>query len=105
MIEDFEFDPMLSLKESANEKDLHHLLMHLWTQKYINIPWSVNLFNKASPPPLVALTNVRPSAIIESGCRRGTNEALLYLDVVLRLVRDPENSSQTVLLMEVTLKH
>lgn len=47
---------------------------------------------------------MRPGTIIESGCYRGTNEALLYRDVVLRLVRDPENPSQMVLLMEVTVK-
>ena len=35
---------MLSLKESANVNDLYYLLIHLWTQKYGNIPWSVNLF-------------------------------------------------------------
>ncbi|KAL9130584.1 MAG: hypothetical protein Q9175_006985 [Cornicularia normoerica] len=47
---------------------------------------------------------MRPGAIIESGYYRGTNKALLYRDVVLRLVRDPKNPSQTVLLMKVTVK-
>lgn len=41
-------------------------------------------------------------------CRKqlfyGTNEALLYRDVALRLVRDPAEPSQTVLLMEVTVR-
>ena len=34
---------------------------------------------------LVALTTVRPGAIVESGCYRGTNETLSYRDVILRL--------------------
>lgn len=52
---------------------------------------------------LIALTSVRPGGIVESGCYRGTNEALLYKNVVLRLVRDPEDRSQTVLLMAVII--
>lgn len=63
------------------------------------------IIQKSFTMPLVSVTNVRPSAIIESDCHRRTNEALLYLDVVLHLIRDPENSSQTVLLMEVALEH
>lgn len=52
---------------------------------------------------LIALTTVRPGTLIESGCYRGTDQALLYRDIVMRLVRDPEDLSQTVLLMEVTV--
>ena len=31
-------------------------------------------------------SSVRPDAVVESGCYRGTNETLLYRDVVLRLI-------------------
>lgn len=53
---------------------------------------------------LIALTTVRPGALVESGCYRGSNEALLYRDVTLRVIRDPEDCRRTVLLMEVTVK-
>ena len=47
---------------------------------------------------------VRPGAIVKSSSYYGNNEALLYRDVALRLVRDPVEPSQTVLLMEVLVR-
>ena len=35
---------------------------------------------------LIILTTMRPGVLVESDCYRGTDEALLYRDVVLRLV-------------------
>lgn len=104
LVKDFELDPTLSLKESAIENNLHHLLMHLWTQDTHIYPVERQRVQQNFITLLVAPTTVRPGAIVESGCHRGTNETLLYRDMVLRLVRDPENPSQTVLLMQVTVK-
>lgn len=53
---------------------------------------------------LIAQITVQPGAIVESRSYRGSNEALLYRDVALRLVRDPPESSETVLAMEVTVR-
>ena len=45
-MKDFELDPTLSLEELANENDLCHLLMHLWTQDTHIYPVELNVFKK-----------------------------------------------------------
>ena len=52
----------------------------------------------------LAYTGSRPGAIIESGCAgiRGTNAALLYRDVKLRLLRPP--GEEPLLILEVTIR-
>ena len=102
-MKDFDLDPTLSRKESTNENDLHYLLMYLWTQDTHAYPVERQRVQQSLMTLLIALTTVRPGALVESGCYRGTDEALLYRDVILRLVKDPEDFSQTVLLMEVTV--
>ena len=103
-MKDFDLDPTLSLKESTNENDLHHLLLYLWTQDTHIYPVERQRVQQSFITLLIALTTVRPGALVESGCYHRSNDALLYRDVILRLVRDPQHSSQTVLLMEVTVK-
>ena len=51
----------------------------------------------------LAFTGVRPGAIFEIGCKgiAGTNTALLYKDVKLRLLQPPEGAS--LLVLEVTI--
>ena len=104
MIKDFGLDPIYTLKESINENDLHHLLIYLWTQDTHVYPIERQRVQQSFMMLLIALITVRPGALVESGCYRGTDEALLYRDVVLRLVRDPEDLKQMMLLMEVTVK-
>ena len=96
-------DPTLTLKESTNEDDLYHLLTYLWTQDTHILPVERQRVQQALITLLIALTSVRPGGIIESGCYRGSDEALLYRNVTLRLIRDFEDRSQTVLLVAVTV--
>ena len=51
----------------------------------------------------LAFTGARPGAIFESGCKgvAGTNAALLYKDVKLRLLQPPHEAS--LLILEVTI--
>ena len=51
-----------------------------------------------------AYTGSRPGAIVESGCAgiRGTNAALLYKDIKLRLLRPP--GEEPLLILEVTIR-
>ncbi len=102
-MKDFDLDPTLSRKESTNENDLHYLLMYLWTQDTHIYPVERQRVQQSFITLLIALTSLRPGALIESGCYQRTNEALLYRDVVLRLVKDPEDLSRTELVMEVTV--
>ena len=97
-------DPTQTLKESINVDDLYHLLIFLWTRDTHVYPVERQRVQQALITLLIALTTVRQGAIIESSSYYGTNEALLYRDVTLRLVRDPIEPSQTVLLMEVTIR-
>lgn len=100
---DFKLDPTSTPKESINVDDLHHLLKFLWTRDTHVYPVERQRVQQALITLLIALTTVRPGAIVESSSYCGTNEALLYRDVALRLVRDPAEPNQTVLLMEVTV--
>ena len=52
----------------------------------------------------LAYTGSRPGAIVESGCAgiRGTNAALLYRDVKLRLLQPP--GEESLLILEVTIR-
>lgn len=51
----------------------------------------------------IAYTSTRPGALIESGCLRGSNDALCYKDVVLRVIPNPHQLDRHVLVMEVSL--
>ena len=102
-MKDFELDPTVTLKESTNENDLYHILTYLWTEDTHTLPVERQRVQQAFITLLIALTSVRPGGIIESSCYRGSDEALLYRNVALRLVRDSEDRSQTVLLMAVTV--
>ena len=77
--------------------------MYLWTLDAHIYPIERQRIQQSFILLLIALTTVRPGALVESNGYRESNEALLYKNVVLRLVRDPENPKQTVLLMEVTV--
>lgn len=97
-------DPTQTPKESINVDDLYHLLKYLWTRDTHVYPVERQRVQQALITLLIALTTVRPGAIVESSSYYGRIEALLYKDVALRLVRDPADLSQTVLLMEVTVR-
>ena len=103
MTKDFELDPTATNKETTNENDLYNLLTYLWTRDTHIVPVERQRVQQAFITLLIALTSVRPGGIIESGCYRGSGEALLYRNVILRLVRDPEDRNRTVLLMAVTV--
>ena len=102
-MKDFGLDPTLSPKESTNENDLHNLLIYLWTRDTHIYPVERQRVQQSFITLLIALTSVRPDALVESDSYYGTDEALRYRDVTLRLVRDPEILSQIVLLIEVTV--
>ena len=85
--------------------DLHHFLEFLWTLHTHIYPVERQRVQQALITLLIALTTVRPGAIFENSAHHdGSSETLLYRDVALRLVRDPAEPSQTVLLMEVTVR-
>jgi uncharacterized protein DUF3435 len=52
---------------------------------------------------VIAYTSTRPGALIESGCLHGSNDALCYKDIVLRVIPNPHQLDQHVLVMEVSL--
>ncbi|KAL6712955.1 hypothetical protein ACLMJK_009510 [Lecanora helva] len=104
LTQEFALDPTVTPKESTNERDLYHLLAYLWAQDKHIYPVERQRLQTALLTQLIALTTVRPGSLVESSCYRNSNEALRYQDVVLRLVRDPLDQSQSILLMEVTVR-
>lgn len=52
---------------------------------------------------MMVYTTSRPGTIVECSGYRGSNQALCYENITLRLVRDPSNPVQQVLIMEVQL--
>jgi Protein of unknown function (DUF3435) len=53
---------------------------------------------------MTAYTSSRPGALIKSSCVRGSNDALCYGDVVLRVLPNPEEPERHILVIEVTLR-
>ncbi|KAH0545274.1 hypothetical protein FGG08_000573 [Glutinoglossum americanum] len=53
---------------------------------------------------MIAYTSSRPGALIESGCLRGSNEALCYKDVHVLIIKNPEEPGHNMIVMEVTLR-
>lgn len=89
-MKDFNLDPTLSLKESTNENDLHHLLLYLWTQDTYIYPIERQRVQQSFITLLITLTTVRPGALVESSCYYKFNDTLLYRDMILRLIRNSQ---------------
>lgn len=53
---------------------------------------------------MTAYTSSQLGALIESSCVRGSNDALRYRDVVLRVLLNLEEPEHHMLVMEVSLK-
>ena len=54
---------------------------------------------------IIAFTSTRPGAIIKSGCDgiRGTNEALPYKDIKIKVLQPNDRSIKSFLIVEITL--
>ncbi|KAJ6258013.1 hypothetical protein Dda_6925 [Drechslerella dactyloides] len=87
-------------KPLARASDLFALLHYHWcldTSVFRHERYRVQL---ALLMMLMAFTASRPGALIESHCRRGSNESLKYKDVALRLIRCEEDSN-FIIVMEI----
>jgi len=54
---------------------------------------------------MMAYTSSRPGAIVESGCAKGSNEALCYKDVKILVIPAPDGAYRDKLVMTVSLRY
>ena len=79
------------------------LLRFLWNYDTENYSLEINRVQHAALILTLAYTGSRPGAVVESACSgiRGTNDALLYRDLDLRLVK---SGDVTFLTLRITLR-
>ncbi|OJD11662.1 hypothetical protein ACJ73_09496, partial [Blastomyces percursus] len=103
LTDDYDLDLSINYKPVVSVEDLVAILHYHWcldTAPVIHERYTVQ-----NPLLLlfIAYTSSRPGALIESGCLRGSNNALCYKDIVLRVVPNPDQPDRHVLVMEVSL--
>jgi hypothetical protein len=101
-----EFDLDLSVKDKPTlcVEDLLALLHYHWCFDTATVPHKRYRVQFPLLLLMTAYTSSRPGALIKSSCVRGSNDALCYGDVVLRVLPNPEEPERYILVMEVTLR-
>jgi hypothetical protein len=101
-----EFDLDLSVKDKPTlcVEDLLALLHYHWCFDTATVPHERYRVQFPLLLLMTAYTSSRPGALIESSCVRGSNDALCYGDVALRVLPNPEEPERHMLVMEVTLR-
>ena len=90
-------------KHVIGHDGLHGALYYYWKFDTETLTLELERVRLAAGLLPLAFTGVRPGAIFESGCKgiAGTNAALIYKDVKLRLLQPPEGA--WLLVLEVTI--
>lgn len=90
-------------KHAVGHNGLHGALYYHWKFDTEIFALELDRVQLAAGLLFLAFTGARPGAIFESGCKgiAGTNAALLYQDVKLRLLQPPGEAS--LLVLEVTI--
>ncbi|KAL8640700.1 MAG: hypothetical protein Q9228_002414, partial [Teloschistes exilis] len=92
-------------KHVVGHNGLHGTLYYHWKFDTEIFALELERVELAAGLLFLAFTGARPGAIFESGCKgiAGTNAALLYKDVKLRLLQPPDEASLLVLEVTITL--
>jgi Protein of unknown function (DUF3435) len=101
LLDEYELDLSVRDKPTLGIEDLLAILRYHWYldtashERYtVQIPFLILM---------TAFTASRPGALVESTCARGSNEALRYRDIVLRILLSPSNANNRISAMEVSL--
>ncbi|OJD10206.1 hypothetical protein ACJ73_09890, partial [Blastomyces percursus] len=103
LTDEYDLDLSINYKPVVSVEDLVAILHYHWC---LDIAPVIHERYTVQNPLLllfIAYTSSRPGALIESGCLRGSNNALCYKDIVLRVVPNPDQPDRHVLVMEVSL--
>ncbi|OJD25540.1 hypothetical protein ACJ73_03093 [Blastomyces percursus] len=103
LTDEYNLDLSVECKPTLSVEDLLSVLHYHWCLDTSAVPHERYTVQLPLLMLMTAYTSSRPGALIESGCVRGSNDALRYRDVVLRVIPNPEEPERHVLVMEVTL--
>ncbi|TPX19903.1 hypothetical protein DIZ76_017697 [Coccidioides immitis] len=105
LTDEYNLDLSVKSKPTMSVEDLLSILHYHWCLDTSPVPHERYTVQLLLLMLMTAYTSSRPGALIESGCARGSNDALRYRDVVLRVIPNPEQPDRHVLVMEVTLMY
>nr|KMM73308.1 hypothetical protein CPAG_09597 [Coccidioides posadasii RMSCC 3488] len=105
LTDEYNLDLSVKSKPTMSVEDLLSILHYHWCLDTSPVPHERYTVQLPLLMLMTAYTSSRPGALIESGCARGSNDALRYRDVVLRVIPNPEQPDRHVLVMEVTLMY
>ncbi|PGH23708.1 hypothetical protein AJ80_02314 [Polytolypa hystricis UAMH7299] len=103
LTDEYGLDLSVKCKPTLSVEDLLSVLHYHWCLDSLVVPHERYTVQLPLLMLMTAYTSSRPGALIESGCARGSNDALRYRDVVLRVIPNPDEPHRHVLVMEVTL--
>ncbi|KAK2785311.1 hypothetical protein FQN52_008507 [Onygenales sp. PD_12] len=101
--DEYNLDLSVQYKPTLSVEDLLSVLYYHWCLDMSAVPHEWYTVQLPLLMLMTAYTSSRPGALIESGCVRGSNDALQYRDVVLRVIPNLEDPERHVLVIEVTL--
>jgi hypothetical protein len=103
LTDEFDLDLSVRNKPTLCVEDMLALLHYHWCFDTAPVPHERYRVQLPLLLLMTAYTSSRPGALIESSCVRGSNDTLRFRDVVLRVLPNPEEPENHVLVMEMTL--
>lgn len=92
-------------KPVMSVEDLLLIIHHLWVSNGCAFPVERQRVQLATLLLLTAYTSSRPGALIEASCAPGSNECITYNDIRILVIRNPEESTTNIVVMEITLRY
>ncbi|OJD22352.1 hypothetical protein ACJ73_06295 [Blastomyces percursus] len=99
----YDLDLSIDYKPVVGVEDLVAILHYHWCLDTASVTHERYTVQNPLLMLFIAYTSMRPGALIKSGCLRGSNDALCYKDIVLRVIPNPDQLDRHVLVMEVSL--
>ncbi|EDN08839.1 FluG domain-containing protein [Histoplasma capsulatum] len=103
LTDEYDLDLSIDYKPVVSVEDLVAILHYHWCLDTACVTHERYTVQNPLLMLFIAYTSTRPGALIESGCLRGSNDALCYKDIVLRVIPNPDQPDRHVLVMEVSL--
>ncbi|KAI9773157.1 MAG: hypothetical protein M1840_008278 [Geoglossum simile] len=85
--------------------DLFQILQYHWAFDAGSLPHERQRVQLSLLLLMMAYTSSRPGAIVESGCAKGSNEALCYKDVKILVIPGSDGAYRDTLVMTITLRY
>ncbi|OJD23960.1 hypothetical protein ACJ73_04688 [Blastomyces percursus] len=103
LTDEYDLDLSIDYKPVVSVEDLVAILHYHWCLDTASVTHERYTVQNPLIMLMIAYTSSRPGALIESGCLRGSNDALCYKDIVLRVIPNPDQPGRHILVMEVSL--